>query len=362
VRLTTVVFVVSVLCLAHSSGQAQSAPPVAYGSSCSALMGVAAARANVTFTLRFPPGTFDPRRPTLQTASAAPPFRDLPEFCRVELTAGPSSAFRRVEIWIPTDSWNGKLMMAGRDRSGTSFDLGRMAVALSGGFTTASLDAATPAAIHEATNAVDQLLAAYFGSAARWTYWSGCAASARDGLLAADRYPDDFDGILAGALSEARPPVAGGAGKTTPQLGLEAYRARGGKVLLYDTSDAAASALLPLRERGAIRMVLTPGQPSCPDIDDGRTAALVRTLESWVERGTTRDKLVDHSRVTSAAAAPSPASRPVAHAHAKLCPPIGPNASSISPQRNSPRWRRLSSVLGLTSSSAMPPPVTSAFL
>ena len=61
-------------------------------------------------------------------------------------------------------------------------------------------------------------------------------------------------------------------------------------------------------------------------------------------------------------AAPSPAIRPVAQAHAKLCPPMGPNASRISPQRNKPRTRRLSSVFGSTSSSATPPPVTSAFL
>jgi hypothetical protein len=176
-------------------------------------------------------------------------------------------------------------MMVGRDRSGTSFDFGRMAVALSGGFATASLDAATPAAIHDATQIVNQLLAAYFGPHPRWIYWSGCAASARDGLLAADRYPDDFDGILAGGLSEAAPPVASGPGSSKPQLGLEAYRARGGKVLLYDVSDGAASALVPLRESAAIRLVLTPGQPSCPDVDDGRAAALVRTLESWVERG-----------------------------------------------------------------------------
>jgi hypothetical protein len=291
------VSVASVLWPAQSSGQVQSAPPVAYGSSCSALLGVGVARATVTFTLRFAPGTFDPRRPTQQTASAARPFRDLPEFCRAELTAGPSTAFRSVEVWIPTDSWNGKLMMVGRNRSGTSLDLGRMAVALSGGFATASLDAATPAAIHDATSAVNQLVEAYFGPRVRWIYWSGCAAGARDGLLAADRYPGDFDGILAGGLSQAGPPVASGPDRTTPPLGLEAYRARGGKVLLDDATAGAASALLPMRETGAIRIRLTPGQPSCPDVDDGRIAALVRTLESWVERGIVPDRAPDVRRI-----------------------------------------------------------------
>jgi len=287
----SVVPVVSVLLLAQSSGQAQSSPPVAYGPSCSALLGVGVARATVTFTLRFATGTFDPRRPTIQTASAAPPFRDLPEFCRAELTAGTSSAFRSVEVWIPTNSWNGKLLMVGRDRSGTSFDLGRMAAALAGGFATASLDAATPAAIHDATTGVNQLLAAYFGASARWIYWSGCAASARDGLLTADRYPDEFDGILAGALSEAGPPVASDPANSTPQLGLAAYRTRGGKVLIYDASAGAASSLLPLNENGAIRVIVTPGQPGCPDAADGRTVVLMRALADWVERGTPPDRL-----------------------------------------------------------------------
>jgi tannase/feruloyl esterase len=288
-RPVSLVTVVSLLCLAHSAPRAQS-PPVAYGPSCSALAGVLIASATVTFTRRFAPGTFDPRQRTQQTPSAAPPFRDLPEFCRAELTAGSSSAFVSAEVWIPTQSWNGKLMMVGRNRSGTAFDFGRMAVALSAGFATASLDGATPAAIHEATSAVNQLLATYLGPEARWIYWSGCAASARDGLVAADRYPGDFDGILAGGLSEAVPPVAGSPGRTTPQLGLEAYRARGGKVLVYDTSAGAASALLPLGNNDAIRLVLTPGQPNCPDVDDGRTAGMVRALESWVERGKTPDQ------------------------------------------------------------------------
>ncbi len=61
-------------------------------------------------------------------------------------------------------------------------------------------------------------------------------------------------------------------------------------------------------------------------------------------------------------AAPIPAARPVAHAHKKLYPPIGPNASSISPHRNSPLCLRLSIVCGSISDRLTPPPVTSAFL
>src|SRR3954452_1308235 len=57
----------------------------------------------------------------------------------------------------------------------------------------------------------------------------------------------------------------------------------------------------------------------------------------------------------------SPPPRPVTQAQTKLYPPIGPNASSISPQRNSPGHLLLSIVRGSISESATPPPVTSAF-
>src|SRR4029453_16891759 len=56
-------------------------------------------------------------------------------------------------------------------------------------------------------------------------------------------------------------------------------------------SAGAASSLLPLNENGAIRVIVTPGQPGCPDAADGRTAVLMRALADWVERGTPPDRL-----------------------------------------------------------------------
>ena len=291
--------------VAQRSGE-QSLEPVAYGSSCSALTGVGVSGATVTFTLRFPTGTFNPRLPAQQSIGGTAPFRDLPEFCRATLAAvSASNAFRGLEVWLPTHSWNGKLMVVGRDRSGASFDLGRMAAALAGGFVAASLDnrtgpasarpsagqeAATVAGIHEATRTVQLLVEAFYGPSPRWVYWSGCAAGARDGLLTAERYPEDFDGILAGALSEspaatsgARPPLA---------IGLAAFRARGGRVLLYDRAADAATAVLPLREHREVRLFLTPGEAGCPDVDDGRARALTRGLEAWVEQRNPPEQIV----------------------------------------------------------------------
>ena len=291
---------------AQRSG-APSQPPVAYGSSCSALTGVGVSGATVTSSMRFPTGTFDPRLPAQQSVGVAAPFRDLPEFCRATLTAlNAANAFRGLEVWIPTHSWNGKLMVVGRDRSGASFDLGRMAAALAGNFVAAAIDnrsgpvAARPSAgqqsatvegIHEATRTAQLLLEAYFGPGPRWVYWSGCAAGARDGLLTAERYPEDFDGILAGGLSDAGASTPATA-RAPAATALAAFRARGGRVLLSDRTADAATASLPLRENREVRLFLTPGDASCSDGDDGRIPALTRALEAWVEQRSPPERIV----------------------------------------------------------------------
>jgi feruloyl esterase len=43
------------------------------------------------------------------------------------------------------------------------------------------------------------VLSAYYGRGSRLSYWNGCSTGGRQGLIAAQKYPDDFDGIIAGA-------------------------------------------------------------------------------------------------------------------------------------------------------------------
>jgi feruloyl esterase len=43
------------------------------------------------------------------------------------------------------------------------------------------------------------IIAAYFGDGPKRSYWNGCSAGGRQGLKEAQRYPEDFDGIIAGA-------------------------------------------------------------------------------------------------------------------------------------------------------------------
>src|SRR5204862_648157 len=54
-------------------------------------------------------------------------------------------------------------------------------------------------AVHEMTVQAKALINAYYGRAPRFSYWNGCSTGGRQGLMAAQRYPADFDAILAGA-------------------------------------------------------------------------------------------------------------------------------------------------------------------
>ena len=54
-------------------------------------------------------------------------------------------------------------------------------------------------AVHEMTVKSKAIIAAYYGKAAKLSYWNGCSAGGKQGLKEAQRYPEDFDAIIAGA-------------------------------------------------------------------------------------------------------------------------------------------------------------------
>ena len=142
--------------------------------------------------------------------------------CRVAATLQPSSdSHIEMEAWMPAANWNGKFEAVGNGGWAGTISLDAMTAALRSGYATASTDTGhkaseTPGAtfvpghpdklidfgyraIHEMTVAAKKLIEVYYGQPARLAYWNSCSNGGREGLMEAQRYPQDFDGIVAGA-------------------------------------------------------------------------------------------------------------------------------------------------------------------
>ena len=142
----------------------------------------------------------------------------LPAHCRVAMVMRPSSdSHIEAEVWLPAE-WNGKFQAVGNGGWAGTISYPAMARALREGYATASTDTGHKAgdstfaighpeklidfgyrAVHEMAVQSKAIINAYYKRAARLSYWNGCSTGGRQGLMAAQRYPDDFDAILAGA-------------------------------------------------------------------------------------------------------------------------------------------------------------------
>lgn len=140
--------------------------------------------------------------------------------CRVSITLRPSADSEiKSEVWLPTAAgWNGKFLMVGGGGFVGSVNTPGMTKAVREGYASASTDTGHTGgsgtfalghpgkivdfafrAVHETAVKAKALIAAYYGRGPRLSYWEGCSTGGRQGLMSAQRYPEDFDGIIAGA-------------------------------------------------------------------------------------------------------------------------------------------------------------------
>jgi feruloyl esterase len=149
---------------------------------------------------------------------------DLLGFCRVAAVTKPSKDSEiKFELWMPVSNWNGKFAGLGNGAMGGSISYGSMAAALSRGYAASSTDTGHEGtgqngsyalghrekvidfgyrAVHEMTVKAKLIIAAYYGWAPQFSFWNGCSTGGRQALAEAQRFPGDYNGIVAGA----RPP------------------------------------------------------------------------------------------------------------------------------------------------------------
>ena len=162
---------------------------------------------------------------SFQATPDARAITDLPPFCRVAATLTPTSDSNiRVEVWMPED-WNGKFLGTGNGGLAGSIQYAPLAAGLKRGYAVANTDMGTSPSIdvmvgvpekwvdyghrstHLMTTLGKQLVNAFYEQAPRYSYFHGCSTGGGQGFHEAQRYPEDYNGIIAGAPGNYRTAV-----------------------------------------------------------------------------------------------------------------------------------------------------------
>lgn len=158
-----------------------------------------------------PPGPFNPE-----------PITGIPAFCDVVVTLTHPGAddVVTVEVWLPLTTWNGRFQGTGGGGFTAGFFDSALAPAVIGGYAAASTDAGVPndvvdpsswaddpelvtnfasRSLHDMAVVGKAVTATFYGHPAAYSYWNGCSTGGRQGMMSAQRYPTDYNGILAAA-------------------------------------------------------------------------------------------------------------------------------------------------------------------
>jgi len=180
---------------------------------CEKLAALKLPNTTITAAESVAPGAFTP------ATGPAATFKDLPAFCRVTGVIKPSAdSDIKFEVWMPAASWNGKFQGIGNGGFAGTISQPALAAAVARGYATASTDTGhttTDAswalghpekivdyghrAVHEMTEKAKAIVGAFYGSGPKHSYFASCSNGGRQALMEVQRYPGDYDGLIAGA-------------------------------------------------------------------------------------------------------------------------------------------------------------------
>ena len=152
--------------------------------------------------------------------ASSPALAALP-FCRVEVTITPAAgADIKSELWLPAaEKWNKRYVAVGAGGSAGTIDRGALAGGVAAGYAVATSDAGSHSTellsmsfgrnpewaanrayrgVHLTAVAAKQLVQNYYQGAPRASLFMGCSGGGYEAMSLLQRYPDDYDGVLAG--------------------------------------------------------------------------------------------------------------------------------------------------------------------
>jgi feruloyl esterase len=167
---------------------------------------------------------------SVTSATAVAATSTVPAYCAVQLTVNnpPSSDAVHVGVFMPTSTWNGRFEGIGGGGYATGFpnlacspfvrpcplQQGYASAATDGGHTVFDgsfalnpngtlnwqlINDFSFLGIHEMTETAKSVIGAFYGAGPRFSYFNGCSTGGRQGLMEAQRYPTDYNGIASGA-------------------------------------------------------------------------------------------------------------------------------------------------------------------
>src|SRR5579862_711646 len=196
---------------------------VAEAANCEKVAKLALPNATVTSAEVIAAESFHPNSSvTPWDAQAEALYRSLPAFCLVRVESHPSSdSDIKIEVWLPLEGWNGKLQGRGNGGFAGEISYFSLATALHEGYAGAATDTGHAAggtdarwalghpekvtdfgfrAIHEMTQDAKLVVKEFYGKRPlQRAYFASCSNGGRQALMEAQRYPGDYDGIIAGA-------------------------------------------------------------------------------------------------------------------------------------------------------------------
>ena len=202
----------------------------AQGTSCGELAALSLPNTTITSAAVVPAGPFsavsvgDPYAaegttgiaPTCSSNITSP---QLPAFCRVTGGIAEPGAAEPInfEVWLPLQNWNGKFEALGNHGFAGEFEYSDMGPELNKGYAVAATDTGHAGSsatawmqnhqqiidygylgIHETTVKSKAIIRAFYGKPPKYSYFNGCSTGGKEGLMEAQRYPDDYDGINIG--------------------------------------------------------------------------------------------------------------------------------------------------------------------
>ncbi len=194
---------------------------IACSQECEKLATTKIAGATITVAQTVAAGTFVAPPLPFPVPDQSAFYKGLPAFCRVAAEAKPTAdSDIKIEIWMPLTNWNGKLQGLGNGGFAGLIDDQQLGAAMSRGYAATATDAGHAGSpidatwalghpekvvdfghrgIHEMTLVAKEVVHAFYRKAAQRSYFAGCSDGGREALMEAQRYPADYDGILAGA-------------------------------------------------------------------------------------------------------------------------------------------------------------------